>query len=327
MDNLKKIGLVVASSLFILIIFDISIRLYGWAPMPEGYSGKQYSKVENGRIECMNPLVSRSYYNELTNPYPGCVFYSVNNLGFRNTFPVQKNKSPDTKRIVAIGDSFTFGFGVLEDDTFLSKLGNYYLAKNEKVEVINAAEPAADLLTYKKILNDKVSPISPDVLLVGININDVTVFPTNLIIEKISKRFDYKIRHYSKLLDFIFYTIEKNESAKENLKNILASYTPERKEEFRSFINELKKYSEDKKVKVFVMVHPIYFDFDHYAFKNIHDDLDAILKESNLPYYDFLELFKGKTAEDYWITKNDQHPNEKAHQIYFEGLQKFDLFK
>lgn len=295
--------------------------------MPEGYSGKTYSHVEGGRIECMNPLVSRSYYNELINSYPGCVFYSINNLGFRNTFPVEIQKPSGAKRIVAIGDSFTFGFGVLEDDTFLSKLGNYFLAKNEKVEVINAAEPAADLSVYKKILNEKVTPLSPDILLVGININDVTIFPTNLIIEKVSGKLDFKIRQYSRLLDFIFYIIEKNVSAKENLKNILASYTPEKKEEFRSFINDLKKYSEEKKTKVFIMIHPIYYDFNHYAFESIHNDLDSIVKESNLPYYDFLETFRDKSAEDFWITKNDQHPNEKAHQIYFEGLLKFDLFK
>ena len=295
--------------------------------MPEGYSGKRNQPVDGGRIECMNPVVSRTYFQQLTNPYPGCVFYSVNNLGFRNNFNVDKNKAADTKRIVAIGDSFTFGFGVLEEDTFLFQLGNYYLAKKQKIEVINAAEPAAGLANYKEILHDKVSPLSPDVLLVGININDVTVFPTNLIIEKISKRFDYKIRHYVLLLDFMFYTVEKNESAKENLKNIIASYTPEKKEEFRSFINDLKKYSEEKKTKVFIMIHPIYYDFDQYAFTAIHQDLDLIVKESNLPYYDFLESFKGKSAEDYWITKNDQHPNEKAHQIYFEGLLKNDLFK
>lgn len=310
-----------------LVILELAIRLYGWSPLPEGYSGKRNQQVAGGRIECMNPIVSRVYFQELTNLYPGCVFYSINNLGFRNNFNVEKIKAPDTKRIVAIGDSFTFGFGVLEEDTFVFQLGKYFQDKNEKVEVINAAEPAAGLATYKEILHDKVSPISPDVLLVGININDVTVFPTNLIIENISNRFDYKVRQYSKLLDFIFYTIEKNESAKENLKNIMASYTPARKEEFRSFINELKKYSEQNKTKVFIMIHPIYYDFDHYAFESIHQDLDMIVKESKLPYYDFLESFRGKSAQDYWITKNDQHPNEKAHQIYFEGLQKSDLFR
>lgn len=323
----KKILLAFTTFILLLLISEVGLRLYGWAPMPEGYHGKRHNKVHGGRIECMNPLVTRDYFNQLTNPYPGCVFYSINNLGFRNNTDVDLKKSPLTKRIAVIGDSFTYGFGVLEEDTFLAKLQLYYQAKGENVEVINAAVPAAGIVEYKKILKDNVSPVSPDILLVGININDVTIFPTNYIIETIKKKYDYKIRHYVHLLDFIFYTLEKKESGKENLKKILASYTPERTEEFKSFINELKKYSADQKIKVFIMIHPIYLDFDHYAFSYIHHDLDGIVKASGLPYYDFLNDFLGKSAEDYWITKNDQHPNEKAHQIYFEGLQKLDLFK
>lgn len=325
---LKKISIALGASVFILVIMEIAIRIYGWGPMPEGYSGKNNSHVDGGRIECMNPVVSRMYFNQLVNPYPGCVFYSINNLGFRNSTPIQIKKEEGAKRIAAIGDSFTFGFGVLEDDTFLVKLETYFKARGITAEIINAAEPAAGLEEYQKILNDKVSPLSPDVLLVGVNINDVTVFPTNVIIEKVSKKYDYKLRNYSRLLDFICYTFEKNESSKENIKNVLASYTPQRKEEFKNFARYLKKYERTHATKIFVMIHPIFFDFKHYAFTDIHNDLDQILKEENISFHDFKDDFlKEGSAEDFWITKNDQHPNEKAHQIYFEGLQKFDLFK
>lgn len=318
---LKKLLLIPTALFVVFLACEIGIRIYGWAPLPATYAGKSYSSLPNGRLECMNPEVSRPYFSGAGNNNPGCVFYSINNLGFRNNYPIGL-KTPDLKRVAVVGDSFTYGFGVLEEDTFESKLEEMWKLEGIKVEVINAAEPAAALPEYRRILNEKVKGLSPDILIVGINLNDIMTFNSSLIIEKISRNYDWEIRKLSKLVDFFCYTMERRESSEENIKTILDSLTPERLAAFEAFVKDLKQFANTQKTELYVIVHPIFFNLENYNFTSVHEKVDSILRNEGVAFHDFLEDFKGKKSEDYWITLNDQHPNEKAHQVYFDFLFK-----
>lgn len=321
MNLTKKALLSLGASVFTLIILEVFVRLQEWGPIPLAYEGKLSDRVEGGRIECMNPKVSRFYFRQPTNLYPDCVFYSVNNSGFRNTYTVFENKPGESERVIFVGDSLTYGFGVLEEDTFIYKLEKNFREGGKKVEVINAAEPGAGLASYSDIVKNKILKLHPDILVIGINLNDIIDFPTSLIIEKISKKFDWKLREYSKLVDFICYAIEKNMSANENIVSMLDSYTPERLANFKSFVLEMRDLAKNNDSKLYVMIHPIFYDFDDYDFKKIHEDVDTVLLNENIPFHDFLEDFQDDEAEDLWITKNDQHPNEIAHEKYYQVLR------
>lgn len=322
MNLTKKALLALGSSLFTIILLEIFIRTQAWEPVPLAYDGKLSDRVDGGRIECMNPKVTRSYFNQPTNPYPNCIFYSINNLGLRNTYPVVHTKPDESERIIFVGDSLTFGFGVLEEDTFIDKLEKNFRQDGKKIEVLNAAEPGANLTAYRDIIRNNVLKLNPDIIVIGINLNDIIDFPTSLIIEKISRKFTWKIRDYSKLVDFICYAIEKNISADENIISMLNSYTPKRLEDFRGFIQEMRDLAKNHNSRLYVMVHPIFYDFDNYDFTKIHEDIDQILKTEKIPFHDFLVDFKDDDAEDLWITKNDQHPNEVAHEKYYQVLRK-----
>lgn len=321
MEIIKKITITLTSIFVVLLTLELGIRLYGWKPLPQTYEGKKYSSMLNGRLECMNPEVSRPYFNGGNNPNPGCVFYSINNLDLRNNYPVNEKK-PETKRIVVIGDSFTYGFGVLEEDTFESKLEEMWRLENQNIEVLNAAKPAAALPEYRKILDEKVSELKPDVLIVGINLNDIMTFNTSLIIENVSKNYNWTLRKYSRLIDFYCYTMERRASSEENIKTILSTLTPDRLESLVQFTKYLKSFSEKHNSRLYVIVHPVFFNLENYPFTHVHEKINQILSSENIPFHDFLNEFKGKKSEDYWITKNDQHPNELAHQTYFDVLFK-----
>lgn len=297
------------------------MRLYNWEPVPATYEGKKYSAVPGGRIECMNPKVMRPYFQGAGNQNPGCVFYSVNNLGFRNNYEVGA-KPADTKRYVLVGDSFSYGFGVLEEDTFASKLEEMWKLEGKKVEVLNASVPAAALPEYKVILNEKVAGLKPDVLIIGLNLNDIMTFNTSLIIENISKSYNWPLRKVSKLVDFYCHTRERRESSEENIKTILKTLTPDRLLALNVFVKETKAFADKHKSRLYFIVHPIFFNLENYPFKDVHAKVDQILSSEGVEYHDFLQDFEGKKSEQYWMTINDQHPNENAHQVYFDVLYK-----
>lgn len=92
----------------------------------------------------------------------------INSLGLRNKeFNIQKDDS--TFRILCLGDSWTYGWGVdIEDswpmqlETFLHKHGY------PKVEVINCGRPGQYTTTHKNNITKLVPLLKPDLVLLGI---------------------------------------------------------------------------------------------------------------------------------------------------------------
>lgn len=311
-----------AAAFLACLLIELALHIYAWRPLPGTYEGKRHFTVPGGNVECMNPTVSRTYFSRPGDLYPGCVFYSRNRFSFRNSAAGGRARSQGTRRLIAIGDSFTYGFGVREEDTFPIKLEKKWRAEGRKVEVWNAAEPGAGLNRYMEILTKRALPLKPDSVLVGINMNDVMSFPTSLLIEGIAERFSWGARRYSRLLDFSLYVLERRLSSWENLRSMRDSFTPSREVEFRAFVKEVKELTQASGTEIFFVLYPVFFDFRHYSFTDVHRKLSDILREEQVRYLDFLPAFAQENAEDFWITKNDQHPNEKAHAIFFELLEK-----
>ncbi len=97
---------------------------------------------------------------------------SINEYGLRNR-PVSARAASDTKRIVILGDSFTFAMAVPNEDAFPAILDNI-LSGSGHYEVINAGVPgygtAQEMLLMKELTGKKVVG---DVYVLMISINDI----------------------------------------------------------------------------------------------------------------------------------------------------------
>ncbi len=91
--------------------------------------------------------------------------YRTNSLGFRGADFPAKGAAP---RIVALGNSCTFGWGVLESRTYASALG--LLAPN--LEVLNCGIPGYSSFQGKKLLTQIAPELQPDILLIMFGWND-----------------------------------------------------------------------------------------------------------------------------------------------------------
>lgn len=103
---------------------------------------------------------------------------SINSLGFRD-HEVSLEKGA-AYRIVAIGDSFTYGWGVNIEDTWEKRLEFYLRARGLNVEVLNLGKPAAGPNEYAQIADAVIPALKPDLLILGIlsgdDIHQVTGF-------------------------------------------------------------------------------------------------------------------------------------------------------
>lgn len=107
----------------------------------------------------------------------------TNSLGLRSP-EVIVPKPANTIRILIIGDSFTFGWGVLEKESYPSLIEKIIQQRypNKKIEVINAGLPASGPSYYYLFLKNIGIRLEPDIIVVGFHTFTDLVFdlPTSI---------------------------------------------------------------------------------------------------------------------------------------------------
>jgi lysophospholipase L1-like esterase len=86
----------------------------------------------------------------------------------------------DAQRILVVGDSFAFGWGVEDDQTFAAVLARG-LARDHRVEVINAGVPGYSTDQYWLFLRERGFALAPDLVLLVECGNDVEELASNRI--------------------------------------------------------------------------------------------------------------------------------------------------
>lgn len=115
-------------------------------------------------------------------------FATLNSRGYRNKeFSIRKGR--DTRRILILGDSMTFGWGVPDENTYPAVLENILNSeKGKRWEVINAGYLGGlSLDGYYIYLKEEGLSLSPDIIIAGFTVfNDISDLAGN-IWEKVDK--------------------------------------------------------------------------------------------------------------------------------------------
>lgn len=103
----------------------------------------------------------------------------VNNLGFRGP-DVELQKPAGRFRIVIMGDSIAFGRTYHEEEIFPTLLQRRLAADHpdRRIEVINAALSGRDTWETRAVFEHRVLPLSPDVVILQICLNDHIRLPS-----------------------------------------------------------------------------------------------------------------------------------------------------
>ncbi len=97
--------------------------------------------------------------------------FTTNDVGFR---AVPTSPKPDgVKRIVVVGDSWTFGQGVEADETFTSQLEKLLTRKGGKWQVYNLGMPGWNTANQLAALRTLFSRVKPDVVVFCPTSNDI----------------------------------------------------------------------------------------------------------------------------------------------------------
>lgn len=126
-----RIWLTVLTVLVSLIVFEIALRLVWPAPKPFKSKGNLPWLIPSRTLGWVN---RPGYTGRQTKPGAFDVAIAINSLGVRGPDRGYA-RTPGKKRILVVGDSFSFGHGVEQHDTFCARLE----AVLPDTEVINGA--------------------------------------------------------------------------------------------------------------------------------------------------------------------------------------------
>lgn len=101
------------------------------------------------------------------------VLYRTNEHGFRGA-SVAQARAPGIERWAVVGDSFTFGTGVGEDETLAVQLEQRARAQGRRVEVLNWGVPAYNARESTALLAALQPRFTPDKVLYVLYINDAS---------------------------------------------------------------------------------------------------------------------------------------------------------
>ncbi len=101
----------------------------------------------------------------------------VNRFGLRGV-EIARQPENGTRRILVLGDSVAYGWGLVESDTFPVQLGEELRRLGLDVEVLNAGVPGYNTESALALLRHTGLSLAPDALVLGVSLNDFEATPS-----------------------------------------------------------------------------------------------------------------------------------------------------
>ena len=166
---LMNLSLILTSTCLSLLGLEVTLRVAGYNP---------FGGLLSGRELIIRESTNRAMIYELTPNSEGYAWgaeVKINSHGFRD-HEYEKEKPINTYRIIAIGDSITFGNSLSIEDTYPEILEQYFQHRNIAVEVLNFGVGGYDIIQEIAFLENRGLQFFPEEVIVGYCMNDVGWF-------------------------------------------------------------------------------------------------------------------------------------------------------
>ncbi len=263
-----------------------------------------------------------------------------NIYGLRGT-DFSEKKTSNTLRILFIGDSITFGWGVESDDKIFPGIIERALNNNrdwktiKKVEVLNGGISGSVPEDWINLWNRVGRKYQPDVVIVvyflrdGISYMSIPNFFNrirNKIVKKNQSSWIYK---HSYLFRIVKDKLDKYEISQKYTSNFVQSYLGNEKETKRwkqsqKLLLKLFRLIKNESSDVGFVVFPILAELNkNYPFFEVCNHIEKFVSNYQIPTHNLIQAFMGHSGPSLWVSAYDQHPNEKAHQIAAQSMLPF----
>lgn len=320
LKNVFKFMLAIIISLAIfLIIGELIIRVYLRHNMVYDIEMTRYAM--NVKVDSENPLIGHVHKPNISARLMNSTV-NINSDGLRDReYPVARN---DNYRIIVLGDSLTFGWGVEQEDTFANIL-EVELNQEFPTEIINFGAGNYNTEQQVNLFLEKGLKYEPDKVVVFYFINDAEVTP-----EKSKLWF----LGYSQFISFYWSRINTFMNRHFPSKSFKDFYSGLYLDNHTGWLNarkafmQLKDTCKKENMELQVVLLPELHDVDNSIFNNEYSIISAFLESNAIDYLSLAAFFADyDDPMQLWVSYDDAHPNKLAHQAIAEGTLNFILNK
>jgi lysophospholipase L1-like esterase len=231
--------------------------------------------------------------------------------------------------ILGLGDSFTYGWGVRFDDTYLRRVERRLAADGLPASIRNMAMPAVDLQQVSESFRSEAAVRRYPLVVYGFVLNDFGLPHKDRIVG-----FDYidfnnggyvpsPWRQSLATVNFVASTLEKVVLSRVTRQAYLDAFESPYADSRFATLADLDGRVRAQGGRLVILLFPLLYDFDHYAFPSIHARLADFCRSHDIPLLDLLPAYSKHRAEDLWVHPTDHHPNEVAHAVAADELYTF----
>lgn len=283
------------------------------------------------------------------------ITYSVNRDGYRG-LPVQRPKPAEEFRILAVGDSFTFGSIVDDDETFPAQLERELTTRfpERSVRVVNLGVPGYQIRQAHETLERRTLPFEPDLVLLTLYVNDpIPTAPTydgraedldagapaleQVWIQRLGlsggmwdlpadaspqERVVAWFRERSSLADRLAQDLYRRLSLRSSMRLHRRRWS-EHSSSYRRVVETIERGAELGRRHGFdfhVAMYPMLSQLDDYPLAEVHARLAATCEERGVPFHDLLPVLEPHSPIELWAHEQDHHPNALCHGLVAHQL-------
>lgn len=247
----------------------------------------------------------------------------TNSDGLRDR-EIPVDRAPGTIRILMLGDSLTFGWGIPAERTYSKRLETLLREAGHAVEVINAGVGNYNTAMEVEYFLERGVKYRPDIVVLNYFINDAEPMPkyeTNILTRNLrayvyfASRFDAALR-------------QADVTNRADWQNYYAAlYDETRNSEglamMRGAIKRLADYSRANGIRLYVANYPELRMLKNYPFPFVDDLMREIARTNGLLYIGLLRTVRDLDPSVLWVTPPDPHPSVVAHEAFAQELFRY----
>lgn len=327
-EYIINVSFLLFTTIFFFLVLEIGLRFISPSPNLFSFAGTDPAVFQESTIipwtlkpNASAPFVSLDFNTEIT----------INSFGLRDKNRTLE-KDINTYRIIAVGDSFTYGFGVNNNETYpaiLEDLLNRHV-QNKQFEVWNAGFASGYTEdTFYLYLREKGLQFKPDMILVGLYVeNDVLDFLKN----------NYTYDDYGKLVRVTsnFYHVENGKlrrggstefSIGKRMKLYLKKFLLRYSKIYAYFYNAFSSMAAEENNPIFDEEYSDIVQENFEKVKYYLKQIKALGDEHNIPVV--VILLPGKTSVDAlwetYLSKNPKSIRDKPEKILLSYCEELNI--
>lgn len=249
----------------------------------------------------------------------------INSIGLRD-HEIAQPKPPGTCRILALGDSTTFGWGASFDNLYTKLLERSLNAKPptehfSRYEVVNAGVGNYNTAQEVAYFKEHGLALNPDQVWLVWFINDAE--PTPVPSENWLAYRSYGYVWLSSALDNVFRNSKAESDYREYYRGLYGDAQPGWIQS-QSALAELAKLCREKNIPLRLLLLPEMHTLgSQYEFADIHAKMKSLAEAQKVPVLDLADTFPADADPvSLWVSPTDAHYNDEAMKILAKRIER-----